>query len=80
MFTFPTRAERAEPLGLLRRAIQSLLLPRLTQVQRTAVLEHLTWLDAQKTPLSVTAKFETIPELRLTRLTLDYTYSPPPSH
>lgn len=40
------------------------------------VLEHMTWMRRQLTDMNVNCKLETVPELQLTRITLEIAFQP----
>lgn len=74
--TFANAADRSQPLDTLRRLFIDYLFPGTTPAQRELILAHLEWMRTQTTPLNIRCKLETVPELHLTRLVLEYTQSP----
>lgn len=76
--SFSGKIEKGEQVGLLRRVIQTFLFPNTTIDQRSKIIEHFSWMDMQKTDMRVSCRLETVPELLLTRIVVEISYTPPP--
>lgn len=70
-----SRTNQAEVLDLLRKLLQEVAFQHLSVDQRGAVIEHLSWLKAQK-EISVSCRLETVPELALTKIGFDISPTP----
>lgn len=66
-----SRHDKDEVLDLLRKLVHIVILPHLDTPSREATMEVFAYLRAQRDPMQVGARFETVPELGLTRVTFE---------
>lgn len=71
---FADPRDRREVIDLLRKNLQMFVLRHVPQASRAALLDHLAWMERQKEPLNVNAKFETKPDSGSTILTLEFSH------
>lgn len=58
--------------------LAKILYPHLQPDMVAAIQTHLAWMHEQKTQMSVNTRFETIPELQATKLTITTSFAPLP--
>lgn len=73
-----TTAHKIHTLRLLRQLIDMHVTVGLKPTDAAQVYEHFRWMEGQKDHLHVNCQLETVPELQLTRLTLEYSFQPIP--
>lgn len=67
------RTNTLQAMANLRGFFSTFLYPRLSPIERTGVETHLAWIEQQ--PQSyINVRFETVPQLHLTRLTLEISH------
>ena len=64
-----TSDETEQLFFLLKHAIDLLLFPRITQADKTAIIQHITWLEQQSYPV-VDCRFETFPDTKETKIVI----------
>lgn len=72
------KADKAESIVLLGEILRRFVINGVTHAQREAITEHMRWLDQQPADLNVNCKLETVPELQMTRVVLEYSFLPIP--
>lgn len=70
------RQAKEELIDNLRRLLHAILFPHLDMAQRDAVMEWVAWMKRQPGEMSVNCKFETVPELALTRVVIETSFAP----
>lgn len=74
--SFNNRQDKTESIDLIQRLLQTFVFHGVRSVDREAILNHLTWLRQQKDTMHINCRLETVPELRLTRVTLEVGFQP----
>lgn len=73
------KADKEAAINLLEHILHGFVMNGLNYSQAQGVLEHMSWLHRQTADLNVNCKLETVPELQMTRVTLEYSFLPIPS-
>ncbi len=72
------KQDKTRSLDILSEIIQKFVVNGLTHEQAEGVALHMAWLRQQTADLNVNCKLETVPELQLTRVVLEYSFLPIP--
>ena len=73
-----SRADKTRSINLLEEIISRFVLTGIKPDQAFAVGQHMAWLHKHPNDLYVNCKLETVPELQLTRVVLEYSFLPIP--
>jgi len=71
-----SRRDKAPILDLVRKVLIEFLFPGTTPAQREAVLSHLEWINRHKETMFISCELKTVPELQLTQVTLNISFTP----
>lgn len=72
--TLSTKSDKSEVIDTIRRVLQLVTFPFVGQAQREAILQHFDWMKRQSGDLYNNCKIETVPELQLTRITIELSF------
>lgn len=72
------KADKDAAINLLEHILHGFVMNGLTHEQGQAVLQHMGWMHRQEEDLKVNCKLETVPELQMTRVVLEYSFLPIP--
>lgn len=75
-FILHSRRDREEAADFLRVIMQTFLFHGTDPAMREKLLAYITWMKAQQEPLTISCRFESFPEARGARLTLDTAFAP----
>lgn len=67
------RLHKAQAISLLQHVLEQLLLP-CKAAAAEPVIEHLNWMRRQSPDLNINCKLETVPELQITRITIEASF------
>jgi hypothetical protein len=73
------KQDKAQSLALLEENFKRFLYSGMKPTDIALVAQHLNWMHHQAGNMNVNAKLETVPELRMTRLTLEFACVPIPT-
>lgn len=74
-----SRADKEASINMLEHILSAFVMNGLTHAQKQGIIEHMAWMHRQKPDLNVNCKLETVPELQMTRVVLEYSFLPIPS-
>ena len=69
-----TKSDKSEVVDSLRKLLQLVTFPFIGEANRSAILQHFDWMKRQPGNLYNNCKIETVPELQLTRITLELSF------
>ena len=72
------KQDKTRSIALLEEIITRFVLAGVKPDQAFAIGQHMTWLHKHPADLHVNCKLETVPELQLTRVVLEYSFLPIP--
>lgn len=73
------KADKSKAIDILENILHSFVTSGLAPLQAEGVRQHLLYLRNQTPDLNVNCKLETVPELQMTRVVLEYSFLPIPS-
>ncbi len=76
--TIGAKQDKTASLDLLEQILRRFILNGVYHNVASAIDEHVAWLQKNPADLNVNCKLETVPELQLTRVILEYSFLPIP--
>lgn len=73
------KADKEKSINLLEHILHLFVMNGLNREQNSAVLQHMAYMHKEPADLNVNCKLETVPELQMTRVVLEYSFLPIPA-
>ena len=70
-----SRTDKTRIVDLFRKVVQEFIFTGVGPDARYAILQHLALMDRQPGTLKVNCRFETVPELRMTRIVIEGSFA-----